>query len=578
MTAEAERPPLLELWRAPRFWQVWVGFEIVFGLVSVLIALHEGKSITSDMTNYEFYSGYGLLHGFGTPYSLAGDLQTYTDASLNVVYYVLVAHTPPWFVTTAIALLQSLSLATVAVLVWRYSANRMGPAGALAAGAIAGGAALVAPNYISELGSTMSDTVLTLGTVVAVALLYRVLQREQRSSSDVRDVILAAVVLGLTSGLKYTNAPYAVAVVFAFAAAVLFAPAGNRWTARQRLRVLGTLVAVILAVAVIINLPTEILLWRWYRDPIFPYMNGLFHSPYLLSGDWSDVRWVARSPLSLWQHTIRLIVGGAARHNGLSEEQVRSPALFVGLVITTVLFAVDLAKRRRAEAIFLELSVLLGFVLWAVAFGYYRYLAPLEMVIPAGSLVLIIGHMQSPKRSARILLTGVAALLALSASVSRYQNWGHSSLSGSYFDVRASEFASIRSTEVVIADGSLGFVVPYLPNNHDIVRIGGNLLEVMSNKWWSMVTKQLRHHHSLALLFPAQKVDTLLGDMANLGVAVSVHSCRVVKTPFVHVGICFASVDNGAATSRGVPGRSGAIDYGMIGGPARTWPLWRRYE
>ncbi len=56
------------------------------------------------------------------------------------------------------------------------------------------------------------------------------------------------------------------------------------------------------------------------------------------------------------------------------------------------MLVVDLIKRDKPKAIFLEISLLVGFLLWAVVLGFYRYLAPLEMAAAAVVVMLVALH------------------------------------------------------------------------------------------------------------------------------------------------------------------------------------------
>ena len=97
--------------------RVWIVASVVAAAVSLLVVWQLGRSIGFDTLNYEYSTGFQQLHGFGSAFNLAGQLQTYLQPPLSLFYYLLIRHLSPLEANLAIALFESLAVGLLATLV-----------------------------------------------------------------------------------------------------------------------------------------------------------------------------------------------------------------------------------------------------------------------------------------------------------------------------------------------------------------------------------------------------------------------------------------------------------------------------
>jgi hypothetical protein len=510
---------------------VSVGFVLVFGVLS-LIRVHEiGKPITFDLGNYEYYSGYAELHGFRSAIALPGQLETYLDAQMNTLYYFLITYLSPRAAVSTLAVLQSLPVSLLSFCVFAVARSVAGTRVVpVFAGIVAGGSAFVAPLHITEIGETSSDALLGVFLFAAAALLYRILTATDAHRAQFAGAAIAGVLLGLAGELKATETAFSASIFIAFAVALLLARARTSWTFGRCALLCATVLAPAVVVAGALYLPEAIMLWHRYHDPIFPFMNGIFHSPYLLPKSFNP-GYAANSPYSLWFHYTRLFIGGQGGHNsnGLYLLPLRSPVLFFSLPVVAVMLIVDLVKRNKPEAIFIEIAFVAGFLIWAVLYGFYRYLAPLEMA--AGGVVIMLVFLHRLHRPA--LLLSIAVALAVAIQFSDYAEIGAREAFGqSYFGISAAEFSNLSGDGVVMAgDGTLAFIVPDLPANTELVRVGGNLQQVMSNTWWVHVRSIVEQSHRPRwVLFYGGPKGKLNAELEQIGFLTTLQSCHRVPS------------------------------------------------
>jgi hypothetical protein len=513
-----------------------------------------GKPITFDAANYQYYTGYAEIHGYGDPLSLPGGLETYLDPQLNTLYYLLINYLPVRFAVYAIAALQSLVVSGLGLLVWagvrRRSSSHYVP---IAAGLLAAAGAYFAPIFAIETAETSSDALLAILVFAAAALLFQIIPVSVSRTSYLK-AVGAGLILGIDAELKFTQAAFGIALVAGFALALL-ADSGRRSLGRSLKQCLGLVVAVVLPaviVAVALYLPEGLFLWHRFHDPLFPFYNGVFHSADLKPGDFSP-GYVARTPTSLWQHFSQLVVGGANAPNGFYQWKLRSPVLFCSLIAVFLGLVYDLVKRTRPQAIFLEGSFILGFLLWAILFGFYRYVAPLE--IAAAATVVLVASLHWPdadseagalppgrlRRLAQPLALGVIALAFLvGAPLSVYSRLGNPAAFGtSYFGVSANAFKPLAGDGIVFAGSPLGYLVPELPAGTEIVSVGGSAEEVMSRGWWKHVKSVVQASHRKWWLVSSPLSDkATLRYLAQIGFPPVIGTCHTVGTDVTVLDVC----------------------------------------
>ena len=188
----------------------------------------------------------------------------------------------------------------------------------------------------------------------------------------------------------------------------------------------------------------------------------------------------------------------------MDEQWLRAPVLVVGTVLVAALLVFDVLRRRHPVALFIETAIVVEALSWFVEFGYYRYAAALEMALPAAVIAAVLLH-RLHTNVVVVLLATVTLLSALAGTVS-FAKSDRAALHGSQFGITA-EFRRISSVShrVLMATGDpMGFLVPYLPNSTEVVRIGGNLPQVMSPLWWREVGKYVaRQGSEWSLVFGA---------------------------------------------------------------------------
>jgi hypothetical protein len=334
-------------------------------LLALCIALSGAASIALrqdsswDLLNYHYYNAWAFVHGrHGIDWAPA-QLQSFYSPFLDLPFYAMVAAAwPPMLVAFALAIPTGIAWFCFARMAERlFPAHRTAALAAIAIG-------VTAPMSVSLIGTTMNDWYVAAFVMAALWLAVR-------TPGATRAIAVAGALVGVGAGLKLTGAIY----VLGFVAAA--ATVGDDWRTRGKH-------ALVAAVAATVTFAVCAGPWMWtlyerYGNPLFPYYNDLFRSP------WADpVRFTATrfGPSSLLEWAIFPFELLWKLEGFVSEPEFRDPrpAVLYALAIAALVIRPATASAMRREWRFLAVFFLASFVAWAFVYRIFRYLVPLEMV------------------------------------------------------------------------------------------------------------------------------------------------------------------------------------------------------
>ena len=379
-------------------------------LLSGVLSLRLGADFNYDLRHYHFYNGYALVHGrFDQDLAPAG-LQSFFNPLQDGLYYLGIQHLPPRVFGFLLGALHGLNVVLVHRIARRVlTADSQGRALALLAAVLAG----IGSNALSLVGTTTGDLLVILPLLLALLLLC----------SDPPRILAAGLAAGVAAGLKLTmlvpgvalavallaadRAPRAGPPRFALGSVVGFLATGGFWCAR---------------------------LLERFANPVFPFLNRLFRSPFFSPEAVFEPRFVARhwwEPLSL---PLDMAMGWTS---GLQEIRFREPRFLLAFLALLGWLLVRARRRGRpAPTLGPPARLLLAFwlaawVLWAYGLHYYRYAAALELLAPVVVFVLRRGTpWERP--------LAIAALVIVSVLASRPVSWGRVPWSDDWFGRRSS--------------------------------------------------------------------------------------------------------------------------------------------
>lgn len=427
-----------------------------FGIAAVLL----GQANGWDLHNYHLYNGWAFWTGRTQDFA-AAQLQSYFNPLLAAGTYLLFVNTPPWLSSFVLGAIQGANLVPLFLLarsLLPQNVQRGAPWFALLT-AVAGA---TGATQLSELGSSYGDNLVSLPLLCAFSLAFA------GERFDTRRALAAAAIAGATAGIKLTTAPFALGLLLALP---LLTGSGTR----LRLLMLAG------GVSALAFLATDGFwmwrLWQEFGNPFHPMFGAVFGGDYVAPMSMRDARWLPRT----WPEWLAYpLVWAAGASRRVSEEwflDLRVPLAFLALPLLWWFTraarwhpgaSADGPAARRIGA--LVLALFIAYCSWLPLFGYYRYLAPLEMLAPL-LLSLALAYITRTRSVAAILL--VVLLL-----FTRPPHWGRLQESGERFlRIDLPAVPQLDRATVVLADGEpLSFLALGFPASTRFVRVGGGLL------------------------------------------------------------------------------------------------------
>ncbi len=439
-----------------RIHRVLVPLLLVAGpLAFALLSVYLGQDAGWDLRNYHYYNPWAWLTGRLEFDVAPAHVATFYNPTLYFPYYGLVQVLPAMGVAAVIGAVQGLNLLLVYLVARQVLVNTSPfehPLWALAV-AVTGvlGAAM-----LSEVGTLFSDNLLSLLILSALALVLGGLKGAAVSPGFLR-LALAGLLAGFAFGLKQPMVLYCVGLC-----AACFALPGHFWRRFNSAFVFGLGV---LAGFAVTGGWWAWHLWSRFGNPLFPYYNQIFKSPWAQPEPYNDPRFL---PQSLGE-AVQLLFAPFNAPTEIGEVGFRDPRLPM-LVLLAVAALLALAIRRRADISRAGgyLLAMLGVTLlvWLKLFAIYRYVLPVELLAPA-AIVLLTGALTAIAsiRSALAIL-----FLTLCLMLTQPGNWGRAPWGPDPFGV---ELPPVAEDGMVLMTGyePMTYIIPALPPRVPVLRI-----------------------------------------------------------------------------------------------------------
>jgi hypothetical protein len=496
-------------------------------VLGAVVSVLRGQDASWDLRNYHLYNGWAALHDRLGIDLAAASLQSWINPTLDIPYAwlalgalsnsprLLAAFMGLWYgALIAVILGVAFKLYTS----WPTSRRRIG----VAAGTIL--AATGAATF-SQAGMTFNEIQTSILVMSAVLLLMH----DVGSNETPRRAIIllfAGVLLGTAMGLKITSAIYGPAATMSFMIAV----PPRRWPASLALLLLGGLLGFALGGGW-----WAYKLYEIYGNPVFPFFNGVFHSPWYPPVNVFDRRFL---PRSMWQELFypffwltkeRMIVAEYGFRDG------RIPIAFALIVISAGLaLSRGIAKRPQIRKqlahpqIFLLGFTVISYVVWLCTTSILRYAIPVEvsaaLLIPG-----LLGIVLKPEFDAtrRRIWTACVATVSLGLlAFTRYPAWDHIPYDKHVVDADMSWVSP--DSLVVFVGATVSYIAPFVsPSQGD--RFLGLTDAVFEARGYELSRKALaiiRSHHGPVMIVWNETDNWRLSSLRDMGLQRIPDTCR----------------------------------------------------
>ncbi len=437
----------------------------------IVTAVISGADIGWDIRNYHYYSGFRLLHGGFEGSFFPAQIQSWYNPVLDALTVFVMEHFPPVCVAIFLAALQSLALPVLFILIECTLTPLLADTSSrqccitLIVVLLAG---IVGPMTLSEVGTSFGDltvSVLVLASLAALAQLFPATSPDGVSSwkKHCRWAGVAGFAAGLAIGLKLTCLIY-MPGLFLMLLALRQSP--------YKIVIL----ALLIGVTCIIGWSVTGGYWIWEMwsetgNPLFPFLNYIFHSHLLDPVNIADdARFRAKSLLDALCFAFSTAIGD---HPG--SEVSFADSRFAVALLSLPLLAL---RRPKGWAAALIVFFFVSFALWLTVFGIERYIVLLELL--SGIVIaLLIGHAARPDQRVAFIIAPLLFIVAFTAypDWKNRMNWDQIGANGNWFNVIVPEaLQQPHSLFILLGNQPASYVIPSFRPDSVFVRIGGNFM------------------------------------------------------------------------------------------------------
>jgi hypothetical protein len=439
---------------------------LLFGLISLAL----GQDDNWDLRNYHLYAPFAFMNGKIGLDLAPGQWQSYFNPTLDLLYYGLTRALPAPLAGFVMGALHGVNALLVLAIARRLLAHLPGAPRLPLLLALAG---CMGCAFFSELGNTMGDNMTALCVLGALLMVLR--HWDALAAARGRGLalaLLAGLLMGAGTGLKLTNATYALALCLA-----LLTLPGGVWRGLARALAFGA--------GVLAGIAATAGHWYWrmwseFGNPLFPQFNDIFHAPLAAPIGVGDTHWLPRGWAEhvLWPFIFAL---HPERVTEIRMRLVMWPLLYIGFALLAL---AAWRSRRRAQAVLVPAPVAaplppqaatvlaffaLAYLGWQLLFSIYRYLVPLELLAPV--VLWLIAHRLLAPRPARLAAGAAIALAVLLALPTPH--WGRAPWSVAPFRVDTPAMADPGHSLVVTTEAPVGWYTAGFPPALAFVSISG---------------------------------------------------------------------------------------------------------
>lgn len=506
---------------------LWLAFLVaVAGWVSIL----RGQDANWDLQNYHYYNPWAWWNGriFGHDIA-AAQLQTYHNPLFDLPFFAMVQWGwPPRLIAFVLAIPAGVAAWFLAKLLPLLFADLPRGERWTAVGC-AFAIGVTSAMGIATLGTTMNESQGAALVLAGLWLIVRELARNDAGAIRGRIAVGAGLLIGLATGGKLTAAIFAVGLCVAL---LLRTPRGpDGWSGALREAILFGL-GVTAATAVTLG-PWAYALWTHFDNPLFPYFNNWFQSPW-----WEETPVFSRRygphRLEGWLMFPFHLVGPG--ENFVTEVPYRDARFPVAWGLAIVAGAAWLttrvsgrpmpviARSVRAAWRLTGIFIVVSFLLWTAQHSIYRYIVVLDMLAGA-VIVTLLQRLLRPG-----YLAGAAVVAAVSiVATTVHADWWHVKFGERWFDVRVPRIEP-NALVLLTSSAPMAYVLPFLPADARHVGVANTITDPeRTHRLQQSVREAIRDHRGplYQLAFPAGAGSLAL---ASYGLERIQSSCDEIRT------------------------------------------------
>jgi Glycosyltransferase family 87 len=508
-------------------WHFRLQIMIVCGAGFLSVAL--GPDNNWDLRYYHLYAPWAYLHDRYLYDVGPAQEQGFLNPMADFLFYALTSsrlNETPRIVAFIMGVVHGIN----AVLVLAIASHVLRPSGLRERATLRAVAFLIGisgAGFVSLLGTTTNDLVNSIFVLASLLGILKVAEPAVERAAW-RGFARSGFAAGIAVGLKNTAAVFmpGLGLIALIAAA--------------RRRAAGAPIA--FGVAAVLGFLAVaghhlLTLWRDFGNPVFPFLNQIFQSPYYEPEPLRDARFL---PRDFWQLIAYPFYWAKTNSYLVSEPPFRDwrgAIAYVAIAAGLLRFAAShVFMRLRRDGVFAQtrglglvcIFVVVSYFSWELGFGIYRYALPLEMltgVVTMGALIWLLEAGRTRIIAATVLLTVVAATTV-------YLDWGRGRYGDRYVDVRVPPLPT-NSVVLIATWDPVAYFIPFAEPSVQFLGINNNYLELSQNNKLATEVKRVMRapgRPKFVLSVGEFNSDALNSLLEQFGLRLSASPCQAIRS------------------------------------------------
>ena len=331
---------------------------------------------------------------------------------------------------------------------------------------------ILSPVWLSELGTTFYSSWTAVPIIFAIAIHLS----QDYKCITLTKVFLSGFLLGMSFGLKLTNGIY-LPPFFLFLLSSLFYS--------DQKKILSSIIIFFISVFIGFLISSgwwSLYLYYEWQNPLMPFYNAFFQSPYFSHTNFRDLNWKFSSLGDFFLFFFNA-ASGTKKTLEISFTDIRyllvyifSVTLFIRYIFSAQIITLKNFCTKANSFIIFYLATIF---LWGLMFAYHRYIVALELITGVFLWVLIYKCKFDKNKIVLILFI----LVVTCFSLIRIPDWSHSKIRfGDVYDFHISFPESIKSepAKYLMYGAPFGYLLPYMPEKSRFYGLWGKELSKVS--------------------------------------------------------------------------------------------------
>jgi hypothetical protein len=437
---------------------------LISAIVCIAWSYIAGKDLNWDQLNYHLYAADSFWNNRLQQDFFPASIQSYLNPFSYIPFYLMVLNNwPDLLIGSVLALFHSVNFYLLYLIcrkIWPTANGTLSKDGIFA---LLLGAA--SPIFWQEIGSSFNDIAIT--SLVLLSIYFAIYCR------TVSAAILIGLLLGTATGLKLTFGVYGVAILPLLVTGKLSTTCKQVWAYG-----LAGLSAITL-----VHGWWSWQLWTAFKNPLFPFFNGYFKSPYFLPESLSLTRFIPKDIGTALFLPFEMIQPVSWIHTEAMAPDLRPAAILVlaGILGFVLLRKVAFPHRFKILAKESEIKLIafsaVGIILWMITSANGRYGLPIALL--SGVIIISLTRIIFHEHSSRFMFLAIFLLLHTGhVVVNSSGRWNPYKWEGIWFDLDISpELKHTPALYLSISNQPHAYLASWLHPKSSIVNLIGQYVQ-----------------------------------------------------------------------------------------------------